>query len=127
MVNQKHTPQMNVTKNRAHRNINEVSSGRAGSRGRGRGSRGSRYGKGQNRGTNKQTDSRMIRLTDGTHMEYHASFNSPRHIFLKRMKQEDKDTLKREHAAYRDKQSNRKSYIQELCSQIQALLQSQAT
>ena len=41
----------------------------------------------------------MIALTDGTQIEYHASFNFPRNVFLK-MKQEDRDTLKRERAAY---------------------------
>jgi hypothetical protein len=41
----------------------------------------------------------MITLTDGTQIEYHASFNFPRHVYLK-MKQEDRDTLKRERATY---------------------------
>jgi hypothetical protein len=34
----------------------------------------------------------MITLIDGTQIEYHASFNFPKHVYLK-MKQEDRDTL----------------------------------
>ena len=103
MVNQKHPPQVGAATNRTRRNVNEVTSGR-GSRGRGgggRGGRGGRHGRGGNRGAVRQTrtDSRMITLTDGTQIEYHASFNFPRNVYLK-MKQEDRDTLKRERAAY---------------------------
>jgi hypothetical protein len=66
----------------------------------------------------------MITLTDGTQIEYHASFNFPRHMYLK-MKQEYRDTLKRERATYnknRGRIGNR-SEIQGLCSQIQELQQ----
>jgi hypothetical protein len=67
----------------------------------------------------------MITLTDGTQIEYHASFNFPRHVYLK-MKQEDRDTLKRERAAYNQSRGRgNRSEIQELRSQIQEL-QSQA-
>jgi uncharacterized protein YlxW (UPF0749 family) len=64
----------------------------------------------------------MITLTDGSQIEYHASFNFPRHVYLK-MKQEDKDTLKRERAAYNRTHGrvDRRNEIQELRSQIQAL------
>jgi hypothetical protein len=41
----------------------------------------------------------MITLTDGSQVEYHASLTFPRHIVLK-VKQEDKDMLKREHLAF---------------------------
>ena len=122
MVNQKHPPQMGVAQNRVMRNVNEVSSsgrgrGQSNRGGHGRGGRGGgrgRSGRGQQR---IRTDSRMITLTDGSQVEYHASFNFPRHIFLK-MKQEDKDALRRERAAYNETQRNR-TEIQELRSQIQ--------
>jgi hypothetical protein len=65
----------------------------------------------------------MITLTDGTQIEYHASFNFPRHIYMK-MKQEDKDALKRERAAYNQNHGRgSRSEIQELRSQIQELQQ----
>ena len=65
----------------------------------------------------------MITLTDGTQIEYHASFNFPRHVYLK-MKQEDKDTLKRERAAFNQNRSRgTRSELQELRSQIQELQQ----
>ncbi|KAI2511631.1 hypothetical protein MHU86_2697 [Fragilaria crotonensis] len=125
MVNQKHPPQMNATHNRTRRNINEVTTGRGRSSGRGghgRGGRGGRHGGRGGRGTKTRTDSRMITLTDGTQIEYHASFNFPRHVYLK-MKQEDRDTLKRERAAYNERngRSSRTTEIQELRSQIQEL------
>ena len=63
----------------------------------------------------------MITLTDGMQVEYHASFNFPRHVYLK-MKQEDQDTLKCEHATYNQNQERgARSEIQELCTQIQEL------
>jgi len=125
MVNQKHPPQMNVT-NRARRNINEVTTrdrGRTGGRGgHGRGGRGGRHGGRGNRGRTRN-DSRTITLTDGSQIEYHASFNFPKHVYMK-MKQEDRDTLKRERAAYNERNgrtSTRNSEIQELRSQIEEL------
>ena len=127
MVNQKHPPQMGTVQNRARRQINEVSTGGRGSRGRagyGRGGRGGRQG-GRGRGSRQnRTDSRMITLTDGTQIEYHASFNFPRHTYLK-MKQEDRDTLKRERAAYnqRSGRGGSRSEIQELRTQILELQQ----
>ena len=63
-----------------------------------------------------RTDSSIITLTDGQKVEYHASFNFPRHIFQK-MKQEDKDRLKKERAAYRETKRMR-SRIQELESSV---------
>ena len=127
MVNQKHPPQMGAVQNRTRRQVNELTTGR-GARGRGgggRGGRGGRHGRGGNRGNARQTrtDSRMITLTDGTQIEYHASFNFPRHIYMK-MKQEDKDALKRERAAYNQNHGRgSRSEIQELRSQIQELQQ----
>ena len=130
MVNQKHPPQVGAATNRTRRNLNEVTSGR-GSRGRGgggRGGRGGRHGSGGSRTTGRRTrtDSRMITLTDGTQVQYHASFNFPRHVYLK-MKQEDRDTLKRERTTYSQNNRGRgaRSEIQELRTQIQEL-QSQA-
>jgi hypothetical protein len=131
MLNQKHPPQMNATHNRTRRNINKVTSGRgkSGRGGHGRGGRGGRHGGRGGRGTRTRTDSRMITLTDGTQIEYHASFNFPRHIYLK-MKQDDRDTLKRERTAYNDRNgrstSTRNCEIQELRSQIQGLQSSVA-
>ena len=128
MVNQKHPPQMNAANNRSRRHVNEVSSGHSsrGHGGSGRGGRGGRHGRGGNRGTSRsRTDSKMITLTDGTQIEYHASFNFPRHVYLK-MKQEDKDTLKRKREAYHQTRGGRgggSREIQELRSQIQALQQ----
>ncbi|KAI2502911.1 hypothetical protein MHU86_11580 [Fragilaria crotonensis] len=125
MVNQKHPPQMGTVQNRARRQINKVSSGGRGSRGRagfGRGGRGGRQGGRGRGGRQTRTDSRMITLTDGTQIEYHASFNFPRHTYLK-MKQEDKDTLKRERAAYNQRNGRGNREIQELRSQIQELQQ----
>jgi hypothetical protein len=128
MVNQKHPPQVGAANHRTRRQINEVTTGGRGSRGRGgggRGGRGGRHGRGGGRGSSRQTrtDSRMITLTDGTQIEYHASFNFPRHVYLK-MKQEDRDTLKRERAAYNQYNGRGgRSEIQELCSQIQELRQ----
>jgi hypothetical protein len=63
---------------------------------------GNRGGRGHNRNTPRQTrnNSRMIALTNGTQIEFHALFKFPRHVYLK-MKQEDKDTLKRERALYK--------------------------
>jgi hypothetical protein len=95
MVNQKHPPQVGAANHRTRCQVNEISTGGRGSRGRGgggRGGRGGRYGRGGNRGNPRQTrtDSRMITLTDGTQVEYHSSFNFPRHVYLK-MKQEDRD------------------------------------
>jgi hypothetical protein len=50
------------------------------------------------KGTARRTNSRMVMLPEGTQIECHASFNFPRHVFLK-MKQEDKHTLKRKRTA----------------------------
>ena len=133
MVNQKHPPQVGAVNHRTRRQVNEVTSGRGNSRGRGgggRGGRGGRHGGRGGRGGTRQTrsDSRMITLTDGTQIEYHASFNFPRHIYLK-MRQEDRDTLKRERAAYNQNRGGRggRSEIQELRTQIQELQQQAGT
>ena len=124
MVNQKHPPQMGAAQNRIRRTINEVSSGCGGRSGRGgfgRGGRGGRQGGRGGRGgpTKTRSDSRIITLTDGSQVEKHASFNFPSHVFMK-MKQEDKDTLRRERQTFNDGRRTR-SEIQELRSQIQEL------
>jgi hypothetical protein len=121
----KSIPQVGAVNHRTRRQVNEVTSGRGGgSRGRGgggRGGRGGRHGGRGNRGSARQTrsDSRMITLTDGTQIEYPASFNFPRHVYLK-MKQEDRDTLKRERTAYNQGHGGRggRGEIQELLTQI---------
>ena len=123
MVNQKkHSPQMNAT-NRSRRNINEVTTGgrgkASGRGGHGRGGRGGKHGGRGNRGKTR-TDSRMITLTDGSQIEYHASFNFPKHVYLK-MKQEDCDTLKRERAANNERNGRSSNCI----SEIQELVRSQ--
>ena len=87
MVNQKHPPQMGAAQNRVRRSINETSANRGG-RGQGRGGygRGGRGGRNTGRGgcggqpRQSRTDSRIITLTDGTQVEYHASFTFPRHV-----------------------------------------------
>ncbi|KAI2505807.1 Reverse transcriptase (RNA-dependent DNA polymerase) [Fragilaria crotonensis] len=121
MVNQKHPPQMGAAQNRVRRNINETNSGRGargqsvrGGHGRGgRGGRSSRSGRGNVQKT--RSDSRIITLTDGSQIEYHASFSFPRHVYMK-FKQEDKDTLRRERAAYNEQRRNRNE-LQELRTQ----------
>jgi polyhydroxyalkanoate synthesis regulator phasin len=130
MVNQKHPPQMGAVQNRTRRQINQATTGGRHSRGRGglgRGGRGARGNRVGGRGNRTRTDSRMITLTDGSQIKYHASFTFPRHIYLK-MKQEDRETLKRERAAYNQTRSgggsgsrSTRSEIQELRSQIQEL------
>jgi hypothetical protein len=68
----------------------------------------------------------MITLTDGSQIEYHTSFSFPRHVYMK-FKPEDKETLRRERAAYNENQRQRseiqelrrqRSEVQELRSQI---------
>jgi hypothetical protein len=127
MVNQKHPPQMGAVQNRVRRQINQTNTGGRNSRGRGgfgRGGRGERGSRSGGCGKRTQTDSRMITLTDGSQIKYHASFNFPRHVYMK-MKQEDRETLKRERAAYRTSDGSggcsTRSEIQELRSQIQEL------
>jgi hypothetical protein len=123
MVNQKHPPQIGAAQNRVRRNINKTNAGR-GSRGQsGRGSygRGGRGGRGSSRSgcsNNQRTrnDSRIITLTDGSQVEYHASFSFLRHVYLK-FKPDDKETLCRECAAYNEQRRNR-AEVQELCSQV---------
>ena len=127
MVNQKHPPQMGAVLNRTRRQINQTSTGGRNSMGRGgfgcggRGEKGTRSG---GCGKRTRTDSRMNTLTDGSQIEYHASFVFPRHVHMK-MKQEDHETLKRERTAYQASDgtggSSSRSEIQELRSQIQEL------
>ena len=107
-VNQVHPPEIKNTNGRmAHRrHIRETH------RGRGRSNRGRGGGRGRGEVKRSRTDSSIITLTDGQRVEYHASFNFPRHVFEK-MKQEDKDRLKRERAAYKEAK-RMKTRIQEL-------------
>ena len=122
MVNQKHPPQMGVAQNRVRRNINETNTGRGarGQTGRGGYGRGGRGGRGSTRSgrvnvQRTRNDSRIITLTDGSQVEYHASFSFPRHVFMK-FRPEDKETLRRERAAYNEQRRNR-AELQELRTQ----------
>jgi hypothetical protein len=86
MVNQKHPPQIGGAQHRVRRNINEANTGRGGrNQGRGGYGRGGRGGRGTGRGgrgvQRTRSDSRMITLTDGSQIEYHASFSFPRHVY----------------------------------------------
>ena len=113
---------MGAAQNRVRRNINEANTGRGG-RGQARGGfgRGGRGVRGRGAGRNgrpRQTrsDSRVITLTDGSQIEYHASFSFPRHVYMK-FKPEDKETLRRERAAYNENRRNRNE-VQELRTQL---------
>ena len=102
MVNQKHPPQMGAAHIRACCNINELSTGHGDRGGQfsGRSGRGGRHKGGL--GTQRtRTDSRIITLTDGQKVEYHASFNFPKHIYMK-MKEEDREIMRRERQQYND-------------------------
>ena len=130
MVNQKHPPQMGAARHRVRRNINETNTGRGGrNQGRGGYGRGGRGGRGTGRGgrgvQRTRSDSRMITLTNGSQIEYHASFSFPRHVYLK-FKPEDKETLRRECAAYNENRRNR-AEIQELRSQVNEQSTTQAS
>ena len=66
----------------SRRHVNGVSTAACG-RGRGgygRGVRGRRGRGGRGNSRLTRSDSKMITLTDGTQLEYHASFNFPRHM-----------------------------------------------
>ena len=81
-------------------------------RGRGRG-RGRGYpGRGRGNWVQKtRSDSSIITLSDGNKIEYHPSFSFPSHIFQK-MKQGDKDRLKRERAEYKKRKASEISTVQ---------------
>lgn len=131
MINQKHPPQMGAAQYWVRQNVNEVSIGNGrhgGCGGFGQGGRGGRNytghsGHGPPRKT--RTDSRFITLTDGTQIEYHASFNFPRHVFAK-MRPEDKETLRCKRQTYNATRQNC-AEIQELRSQVQELGHTVAT
>ncbi|KAI2496598.1 Reverse transcriptase (RNA-dependent DNA polymerase) [Fragilaria crotonensis] len=89
--------------------------------GYGRGGRGGRGSGRGGRGNIQKTrnDSRIITLTDGSQIEYHASFSFPRHVYLK-FKPEDKETLRQERAAFNEQRRNR-AEVQELRTQATPL------
>jgi hypothetical protein len=62
----------------------------------------------------------LVALTDGQQIEYHASFNFPRHILIN-MTPEGTKTLKRERQSTHHKTCSSQTAIQELCSQVQEL------
>ena len=122
----KHPPPMNANKV-MRRNVNEVSTGGRGRGGaarggHGRGGRGGRHGGRGGKGGRQRTNSKIITLTDRTQIEYHASFNFPRHHVYLKMKQEDRDTLKRERATYQQRNGRNRNEIAELGSQVQELM-----
>ena len=67
-----------------------------------------------------RSDSSIITLSDGNKIEYHPSFSFPSHIFQK-VKQGDKDRLKRERAGYKKRKASDISTVQAPpISQLQA-------
>ena len=58
-----------------------------------------------------KSDSSIITLTDGQKIEYHPSFSFPSHVFH-RMKQADKDCLKRERSEYKKRKASELSTVQ---------------
>ena len=74
------------------------------SRGRGRGRHNGGRGCG-NWVTKTRSDSSIITLTDGQNIEYHPSFSFPSQVFQK-MKQVDKEHLKRERADYKKRKAS---------------------
>ena len=112
-VNRRSKPQMsNPSGTRERRSLREMNTsdgrGRGRFRGRGRG----HSGRGRGNWVQKtRSDSSIITLNDGNKIEYHPSFSFPSHIFQK-MKQGDKDRLKRERAEYRKRKASEISTVQ---------------
>ena len=78
------------------------------SRGRNRGRGRGRNNGGRGRGnwiTKTRSDSSIITLTDGQNIEYHPSFSFPSQV-LQKMKQADKERLKRERADYKKRKAS---------------------
>ena len=103
-VNRKNPPQLsNNPSNRERRSLREVNTHDGKNRYRGRGRGKNNHGKGRGNWVQKtRSDSSIITLTDGQNIEYHPSFSFPSHVFQK-MKQADKERLKRERAEYKNK------------------------
>lgn len=106
-VNNKNPPQLSTNlSSRERRSMREVNT--QDSRGRGRGRGRGRHNGGRGRGnwvTKTRSDSTIITLTDGQNIEYHPSFSFPSQVFLK-MKQADKERLKRERAEYKKRKAS---------------------
>ena len=129
-VNLVHPPQMKPG-NRVRRNVREANS--SGGRGRtNQGGYGPRKGDCTTRGGHggcsghggyvhkTRSDSRIITLTDGKKIEYHASFTFPNNVY-RAMQPQDKEQLKREREEYQNfNQGNRrlKSRIEQLERQL---------
>jgi hypothetical protein len=77
--NKKHPPLMGAVSRRHVNGVSTAARGR-GRGGYGRGVRGRRGRGGRGNSRLTRSDSKMITLTDGTQLEYHASFNFPRHM-----------------------------------------------
>ena len=128
-VNNKFPPGSNTSNTR--RNISETSGGRGGrgyggrnhnygrgngrgyGRGRGRGY-GRGYGRGQGRGrgnynNSPRNDSKSITLKDGEKIQYHASYRFADSVY-ERFTNEQKEMLKSEREAYRQRNSGNNSY-----------------
>ena len=105
-VNRRNPPQMSqASSGRERRSLREMNSHGGRGRGRGRG-RGGHGGRGRGNWVHKtRSDSSIITLTDGQKIEYHPSFSFPSHVFQK-MKQSDKDRLKRERAEYKKRKAS---------------------
>ena len=111
-VNRKNPPRMAQTStSRERRSIRETNS--YDSRGRGRGRGGGRGHPGRGRGNwvhKTRSDSSIITLVDGQKIEYHPSFSFSSHVFHK-MKQADKDRLKRERSEYKKRKASELSTV----------------
>ena len=120
-VNRRNPPQMShSTSSRERRSVREMNSNDNRGRRRGRG-RGYHGGRGRGNWVHKtRSDSSIITLTDGQKIEYHPSFSFPSHVFQK-MKQVDKDRLKRERAEYKKRKASEISTAPSLpVTQVQA-------
>ena len=101
-VNRKFPPNLGGSNNsrRSIRESNRTGRGTRGGRG-GRGGRSDRGGRGRNvQPKHQRDDSKLITLTDGQRIEFHPSFTFPSNFYNK-MKDSDKDELKRLRTEYK--------------------------
>jgi hypothetical protein len=120
-VNAKFPP--GTTQAKTRRSMQELTGrGGGGGRGFGRGGRGG-FGRGRGRGRSSyrsRSDTKMITLKNGKQIEYHPSFNFPRHIF-EQFKDEDVETLRRQRREYKEKRSGDKRSIEALRAENEGL------
>jgi hypothetical protein len=119
-VNAKFPP--GTTQAKSRRTMQELTGrGSGGGRGFQRGGRGSGRGRGRGRSSYRsRSDSKMITLKTGKQIEYHPSFNFPRHIF-EQFKDEDIETLKRQRREYKERKSGSKRSIESLQAENEGL------